>query len=468
MVALLSLMGTACVSFSPDGGMAPVAALSSSELRANVLKIASAEEEAQAQAQIARLLGIPLTPDTSAQIALLSNRGLQAEYNSLGISEADFVEATLPPLTPSVTIERAITEFECSVERALAVSLIRLVTYGKRRAVAEKRFEAAQFRAIEATFRLAADARRAFYRAVAAKQRVGFLTRARATAEIAADLTRRQGETGAQTKLVQGRASLFYLEVSAELARARLEAESSREALIRSLGLWGIDIHFSLPAALPGLPAIRSEPDVEREAVSRRVDIVASRLELDATAVDLGLTEATRYVSLFELTGRRTTTWTREEGSLEAETTDGIEVELEVPIFDLGETSSRRAREAYLLAMNELIELAVNARSQAREAYTIYRGSYDIAVLYQNKITPLRQSIDEQTLLEYNGMLVDVFDLLTTARESIESNIAAIEAKRDFFLAEVDFDSAVIGGGVDSEGAGAAPDLAESDELSGH
>ncbi|MCR6634997.1 hypothetical protein [Devosia sp.] len=56
-------------------------------------------------------------------------------------------------------------------------------------------------------------------------------------------------------------------------------------------------------------------------------------------------------------------------------------------------------------------------------------------------------------MLEYSGMITDVFDLLTTASESIDSNVAAIEAKRDFFLAAVDFQAALIGG---SEEAGSS------------
>lgn len=99
-------------------------------------------------------------------------------------------------------------------------------------------------------------------------------------------------------------------------------------------------------------------------------------------------------------------------------------------------------------AVNRLMEKAVNVRSEARGAYVTYRASYDIARQYQAKILPLRKTINEQALLEYNGMLMDVFELLTTERESIDSNVAAIAAQRDFFLADVDFQTAIIGGGA--------------------
>ena len=114
-------------------------------------------------------------------------------------------------------------------------------------------------------------------------------------------------------------------------------------------------------------------------------------------------------------------------------------------------------------AVNRLMEKAVNVRSEARQAYGTYRGSYDVARQYQARILPLRQTINEQALLQYNGMLIDVFELLTTAREGIESNVAAIEARRDFFLASVDFQTAIIGGGSGADSGESRVAAADSD-----
>jgi outer membrane protein TolC len=104
-------------------------------------------------------------------------------------------------------------------------------------------------------------------------------------------------------------------------------------------------------------------------------------------------------------------------------------------------------------AVNRLVERAVNARSEVRSAYQTLRATHDISRQYRNQILPLRKTINEQALLAYNGMLIDVFDLLTTSRESILANVAAITAKRDYFIASVDFQAATIGGG----GSVAAP-----------
>lgn len=48
-------------------------------------------------------------------------------------------------------------------------------------------------------------------------------------------------------------------------------------------------------------------------------------------------------------------------------------------------------------------------------------------------------------MLRYNGMLIGVFELLADARAQIASVNAAIEALRDFWLAQADLDMALIG-----------------------
>jgi outer membrane protein TolC len=184
-----------------------------------------------------------------------------------------------------------------------------------------------------------------------------------------------------------------------------------------------------------------------------------ARLELDATAKSLGLTEATRYVSLLELGGMGKFERAKTDEGKEKSRQIGPELEIEIPIFDFGEIGVRRSRETYLRALNRLTEKAVNVRSEARAAYQGYRASYDIARQYQTSVLPLRKIVSEEALLRYNGMLIDVFELLTTSRERIASAMAAIEARRDFLLAEVDFQAAIIGGGASGSEPGGGPAL---------
>jgi hypothetical protein len=54
------------------------------------------EEAEAAGATVRRLLGCTLTADAAVQIALLSNRGLQAAYDELAIADAERVGQSLP------------------------------------------------------------------------------------------------------------------------------------------------------------------------------------------------------------------------------------------------------------------------------------------------------------------------------------------------------------------------------------
>src|SRR5215211_2081302 len=264
--ALVLALG-GCASFTPDAGLGPATRITQAELNKDVVKVSDEAVAATTQDRAEALLRRPLTPDSAVQIAILKNRGLQAAFNELGVAEAVYVKATLPP-APRFSASRLAGSFELEIERQILLGLFELATLPQRAVIAEQRFRAAQFRTAEAVLRLAAETRRQYYRTVAANQQVSFLQQALATAETASELAKQLGETGALNKLEQAREHTFYQETAAQLARARIEQKVERERLIRQLGLWGRDIDFRLPTALPPLPSrLASGRDIERRAL---------------------------------------------------------------------------------------------------------------------------------------------------------------------------------------------------------
>lgn len=466
-VGLAALLLSGCKTFSPNGGMDFVAGVAGGELQKDVVAIRTAEDADATRARVEALLRKPLTADAAVQIALLNNRGLQAAYNALGIAEAEMIQASLPP-APTVSVERLTNPFEIEIERRIVANILSLLTLPARASVAADRFHQAQLRAAEETLRVAAQARRNYYRAVASREIAGFLDQAKSAAETATQLAKRLGETGAMNKLDQARDQVFYADITAQLARTRQQAASEREKLVRSLGLWGGDLDFRLPGSLPALPRKpQALPEIEVEAVTRRVDLQTARLELVALAKTYDLTQASRFVNLIELSGIRKTQKERETG--EKLRSRGFEAELQIPIFDLGETRVRMAAETYMQAFNRLTEKAVNVRSEARDAYRSYRSTYDIAQHYRNEVLPLRKIISDETLLRYNAMQIDVFTVLAEARQRITATNQAIEAQRDFWLASVDLGVAVVGGGIAGSGEGTSTVAAAAGgEAAGH
>jgi len=453
MLAPALLLG-GCVGFSADGGLDPAIGVAASALHKDVTKVTNDAEAATAQGRVDQLLRSPLTVEVAVQIALLRNKDLQASFNDLGVSEAQFVQASLPP-APQFSISRLAGEGDVEVVRQIVVSLFALATLPTRTAIAEERFRAAQWRAAEQVLTLAADVSRQYYVTVAAQEQVSFLQQSVTTAQVSTDLAKQLGEAGNLNKLEQAREGAFSVELGAQLADARIQAQAEREKLTRMMGLWGREIAFKLPKELPSLPKrIGTERNVEAKALTERVDLQAGRRDLAALAAQYGLTNATRFVSDVSLTLEDDREWARSEGGSVIGATpnsklvrNGFDVSFTIPIYDFGETGVRNARETYMAAANHLAQRAIDARSQAREAYLRYRGKYDLARYYAERVLPLRKIIVDQTLLQYSGMLVDVTQLLVDGRARIISNIAAITARRDFFIASVDLKAALVGGG---------------------
>jgi hypothetical protein len=64
---------------------------------------------------------------------------------------------------------------------------------------------------------------------------------------------------------------------------------------------------------------------------------------------------------------------------------------------------------------------------------------------YQSVILPLRKQIALENQLRYNAMLIGVFDLLSDAQLQIYAVNNAIEATRDFWIAQTNLEMAMIG-----------------------
>ena len=441
ILAMTALIGGCTTASGPEGPFSPVQSLVAEKIRSDAIRVRTEQEADAARRRTQQLLARPLSPDAAVQIALLNNAGLQAAYTEIGLAEAHLIQESLPP-NPRITLGRAVRGDEVMIERKLILDILGLATLPLRHEIAAERLSQTQLRAAAETIRIAVETRRAYYRTIAAKQLLDYLGEARSAAESASDLARKLGETGAWNKLDQAREHAFYAEIGAQSASAQQRYRSEREQLVRAMGLWGADLNFRLPSQLPNLPkAPKTLNAVESAAIKERIDIEIARRELALLAKTLGLTQATRFVNVFEVGAWRTT----ETGQ---PVERGIEIELVVPLFDFGQARVLRAEETYLQALHRLREQAVNARSQARDAYQTYRTAFDVARHYRDEIVPLRKTIAEEGLLRYNAMVADTFRLLADTRQTVASVSASIEAQRDFWLSSVDLFATVAGAGA--------------------
>jgi outer membrane protein TolC len=428
-----------CASLSSDGGFGAVeTATRERNLRQEVKWSRSEQEAEQARASVRRLIESPLTPDSAVQIALLNNRGLQASYADLGISETDVVQAGRLR-NPGFSFARLTRGDEVEIERTFLFDILGLLTMPIRSDLEKRRFELTQGRVVAEVLQVASDTRRAWHRAVSARESVKYAEQVKDAAEASAELARRMAAAGNFSKLDHAREQVFYAEAAAQLARARQAALSERERLTQLMGLWGDDIGFRLPDRLPELPqAAREVGDIESQALRQRLDVRSAMQEADSIASTLGLTRATGFISVLELGYQRNSETGRPRQT-------GYEIEIRLPVFDWGAARNARAEYTYMQAVHRAADAAVRARSEVREAYGAYRTAYDLARHYRDEIVPLRKRISDENVLRYNGMLISVFELLADARTQIASVNAYIEALRDFWVAEATLELAMTG-----------------------
>jgi outer membrane protein TolC len=441
--ALSTLLLAGCATFSADGGLDSVSALTRERTGVAVSLQRSPEDAEAVRSAVEKMLSAPLTPDAAVRIALLNNRGLQASLADLGIAEADLVQAGRMR-NPGLSFSRLRGGDDVEIDRGIMFDLAGLLTLPIRSGIEQRRFEQAKLQAASQAVQLAGDARKAYFNAVAAQQTAQYMEQVATAAETSADLARRMAKAGNWSKLEQSREEAFYAEAMAQVARSRHNVVAAREQLTRLMGLSGLsgkDLAFKLPDHLPDLPKSAEDMrDAESQALSRRLDIQMAKRDTEATASALGLTKATGFINVLDAGYINKS----ESGKPRA---NGYEISLELPIFDWGGARVAKAEALYMQAVHRTADTAVRARSEVRETYSAYRTAYDLAKQYRDEIVPLRKKISDEVLLRYNGMLIGVFELLADAREQIGSVNAAIEAQRDFWLADTDLQAAISGTG---------------------
>ncbi len=437
----LALAGCAAPSF--DVAMRDASALAAPVAGATPTWLARTPSQQQAAARLTDgLLAQPLSADGAVQVALANSPAFQA---TLADGWSDLAAARQRALPGGVTFsfERLREGTSLELGRLISVGLFELLTLPQRARVAQLQGEHTRVKLAGAIADQATAARQAWVRAVAAREIETYAVQVQEAAEASAELARRMQRVGNFTKLQAARQHLFYADATARLASARQAAVATREALVRQLGLTDAQANvLKLPDRLPDLPkAPKTAGEIAQAVAAQRLDARLARLELEVAGRSRGVDLAAGLVDV-ELGGRRDTHF---DGHGDKSTTRGWEVELRLPLFDWGATRQAALDARSLAAVHRYEAVARAANSQVRESYAAYRTAFDLAKHQRDEVVPLRKTISEENVLRYNGMLIGVFELLADARDQVSGVIAAIEAQREFWLADAALASTLIG-----------------------
>lgn len=387
------------------------------------------------------LLQTNLTAQSCVALALLNNRSLRAEYENIGISQADLAQAArlknieiggswrFPSTPPSAA----------NTEYSIAGDFLDLLTLPARKKIARRELEQTKLRVADRVLQLATDAQTAFYTAQASDDLARRLAVIAEASDAAADVAQRQYDAGNINDLELQNQQASASQARLELMQGQAQARADRERVNRLLGLSGHQIHWTLAETLPGLPGTESPlENLETLAVNQRLDLSELRSEMESINAALKLKKATRFVPGVNI-GVQT------ERDTDGQRVTGPNVTLELPLFDQGQPAVARLAAQYRQAEDNLAALETNIRSEVRQAQDAMQSARSTVEHYNEALMPQRRKILRQTLLQYNAMQVSTYVLLQAKQSEQLTERGYVEALRDYWIARAELERAVGG-----------------------
>lgn len=442
MAALLALSG--CASVDPRPAFDDVRRQVSERTGQQALWVRTSAQAEEVRHAVRALLEGELTADEAAQVALLANPGMQAQYEQIGIARADLAQAAVvsnPSLDLSVGVPDH-PEAPTVVGAGLVQDFLSVLVRPLRKRIGEAQLEQTKLLVGDEMLQLAARTKAACYVLQARQQLVTRLELSLEINRTAAEFAKRQYEAGNINQLDLANQEISHNQAKADLAFARSQVRSDREALNRLMGLWGPDTDWKVADQLPEIP--EQEIPLERlesRAIEQRLDVEAARWGVDLVGRALALKKSTRYFPI----GIHLGVQTEREPDVDHVRVTGPTLALQLPIFDTGRASIARLEAEYLRSQRLLEGLAVDVRSEVRETRDRLIATRDLAEYHRDVLLPQRVQILDLTLRHYNMMLKGAYDLLLAKQSEVETERAYIEAWRDYWIARSQLERALGG-----------------------
>lgn len=426
----VALLASGCASVPRDAGVSEV----QKRIGEQGLTISWSPDrpiEPPDDAKLRPLLEGELTVDRAVEIALAHNRDLLAAMEELGVARADLIAAS--------TIRNPVFDGEVRFpgrpfEIGITQTLVDLFRLRNRRALGQAEFEAARLRVAGGVVGFAAEVRADYYTLQAAQQALAQQRTIAEAAQASAELALRQHDAGNISDLELENQQAIYEQAKLELARVELDEIQARERLLADLGVLG-----TLPLTLPPQAAPTAEPaeDELEAALENRLDLSLARAEIEAARRALPLARSETWDEL--------AVGAVHEHEAEGEDSTGPSLSLPIPIFDRGRAGRTRAAANLRRAEQRLHALTVTARSEARAARERLLEAKARAEYLRDVVVPRRQRILQLTQLEYNAMLIGVYDLIRARQGLADALREQVVAVRDYWLAKTALETAMSG-----------------------
>src|SRR6266571_3733339 len=198
LAAALPLAFAGCTTTDPDAAFDQLGETIASRTGQRVQWLGQDGETEHVRAMVESALQTNLTAQSAAAIALLNNRALQAQFEELGISQAELAQASRlrnPSFTGFARFPTGATG-AANLEGELAQDFLDLLTLPVRKRIAARNLEQTRLRIAHSVLETAAEAKIAFYTVQARQQLLKRLEAIMEVNEAGADLSTRQHKAG--------------------------------------------------------------------------------------------------------------------------------------------------------------------------------------------------------------------------------------------------------------------------------
>lgn len=440
-ILLTALVLGGCASTSPKDAFRDVAQKAEQQSGRRVMWDQGGDDDAKVKEAIGKLLASELSVDAAVQVALLNNPTLIATYEELSIAQADLVQAGLLK-NPAFTVGRTAWDAE-HIDPNLFVSveqdILDLLMLPARKRIAKSQLEQVKHRLLGEILDLAGRTRTAFFSLQAAQQTAAMRLEIVEASEAAMELATRQYEAGNLYEFDLANERAGFTQFQLGLAQSRVAVTQARADLAKLLGVWGPAMTFRVPERLAELPAQEvSLEHVESLAIGQRAELAAATQQRRTLHYALNLAKSSRWFG--------TVTVAAEVGRLRSgNIAIGPSATIEIPLFDQRQAAIARLEAMSRAAASTERAIAIDIRADVNAVRARLVAARRTVEFYRDTILPTRRNLTRLAQVQYDAMLLGVYQLLQIRQQEVGAMAEYLDALRDYWTARSDLERAVGG-----------------------
>lgn len=328
--------------------------------------------------EIQSILCSPLTAQEATWVALVHNQKLQAQFEALGISYSDFVQASLPR-NPTFSLDWRLPKDGNNIESDLLFPLSDLWQLPLRRRVACKALQVAKYDLIDALLQVREAASLQTHRLALARKHERLHTHLFEAQKRLCNLTEYRHANGVDDLLTLSMVRAGVGQRAIDLAEARQRVQMAEQELLYTLGMGDCYTEIAVSPvqkSAPPLPdaeklvflALQNNPALQADYYRVEQAKEAVRLERARTfrQIDLGVAYET-------------------EGSVGG---FGPGLFVEIPLFDQNQAQISRAQHEWCQAARALRNHQLKIVKEIRELHTAYETAREAIELMGEQLFP--------------------------------------------------------------------------------